>query len=61
MSKKMFMLITGVVGGVAAIAEAVVKFAEPEYSVAICAAIPIAVTATTEILTLFIKPDSAEK
>lgn len=60
MSKKMFMLITGVIGGVAAIAEAVVNFTEPAYATAIVAAIPIAVTAITEILTLFTKADSAE-
>lgn len=55
MSKKMFRLITGVLGGIAAIAEAVVVFAEPAYQTAIVAAIPIGTTAVTEILTLFTK------
>ena len=57
MSKKMFRLITGVLGGVAAIAEAIVVYTEPAYQTAIVAAIPIGTTAVTEILTLFTKDE----
>lgn len=53
MSKKTFRLITGILGGVAAITEAVVVYAEPAHQTAIVAAIPIVVTAVTEVLTLF--------
>lgn len=58
MSKKVFALITGIMGGVAAIAEAVVVYCQPAYTVQIVAAIPIATTAITEILTLFVKTEA---
>jgi hypothetical protein len=55
MSKKLFNLIVGIIGGVSAIAIAIVTFVQPAYCVAINAAIPIATTAITEILSLFVK------
>lgn len=55
MSKKMYNLIVGIMGGVSAIAIALVTFFSPAYCVAINAAIPIATTAITEILGLFVK------
>lgn len=58
MSKKLYALITGVVGGVAAIAEAIVVYTEPAYQTAIVAAIPIGTTALSEIMLLFVKDES---
>ena len=55
MTKKVYNLIVGIVGGVSAIAVAVVTFIQPAYCVAINAAIPIAATAAAEILSLFVK------
>lgn len=57
MAKKTFAFITGVVGGVAAIAEAAVAYFQPAYSTAIVAAIPIAVAAVSDILILFVKSE----
>lgn len=54
MSKKMFNLIVGVSGGVAAIASAVVTYIQPAYATAIVAAIGIAETAAVEICSLFV-------
>ena len=54
MSKKLYALISGVLGGVAAIAEAVVAYVQPEYAVQIAVAIPIAVKAADEIMLLFV-------
>lgn len=48
MSKKMFNLVIGVTGGVAAIASAVVTYMQPAY-------IGIGSTAVTEICSLFVK------
>ena len=47
MSKKMFNLVVGVVGGVAAIASAVVTYLNPTYAVQTVAAIGIGTTATS--------------
>ena len=57
MKKKTFELIVGVVGGLAAIASAVVTYFQPAYAVQIVAAIGVASTAITEICSLFIKPE----
>lgn len=55
MSKKMFNLVIGVTGGVAAIASAVVTYMQPAYAVQIVASIGIGSTAVTEICSLFVK------
>lgn len=57
MSKKMFNLIVGVSGGVAAIASAVVTYFQPSYATAIVAAIGIAETAAVEICSLFVEKE----
>ena len=54
MSRKMFNLVSGIVGGVAAITSAVVTYIQPEFAVQIVAGIGIASTAITEICSLFI-------
>lgn len=55
MSKKTFNLVVGISGGIAAIASAVVAYAEPAFTPAIIGAIGIAETAITEICSLFVK------
>ena len=55
MSKKKFNLIVGIVGGVAAIASAVVTYMQPAYAVQIVAAIDIAATAATVVCSLFVE------
>lgn len=55
MSKKVYNLAVGIVGGVSTIAVAVVTFLDPAYSVAINASIGIADTAIIEILGQFVK------
>lgn len=57
MSKKLYNLVVGVVGGVAAIASAVVVYFDPSYCEAIVASIGIASTATAEIASLFLKKE----
>ena len=57
MSKKTFQLISGVVGGIQAIAVAVVSYASPEYTAAINSAIVIVGTAIIEACSQFIKTD----
>ena len=57
MSKKMFNLIVGVSGGVAAIASAVVTYIQPAYATAIVGAIGIAETAAVEICSLFVEKE----
>lgn len=54
MSKKMYALITGIVGGAGTIATAVVAYAEPANMVAILASIPIIITAVNEVLANFV-------
>jgi len=61
MTKKMYALITGIIGGVGAIASAIVSYTDPAQATAILAAIPIAITAANEILMLFVDPDGAKK
>ena len=55
MSKKTFNLVVDVVGGVAAIASAVVTYFNPTYAVQTVAAIGVGSTAITEICSLFVK------
>jgi len=55
MTKKMFNLVVGVVGGISAIAVAVITYVEPTYAAAINASIPIASTAIIEICSKFVK------
>lgn len=57
MQKKTFELIVGVTGGVATIADAVVAFVHPVYTVQIIAAIGIVATTVTEVCSLFVKTD----
>ena len=55
MSKKTFNLITGIMGGVATAACAVVTYFEPTYAVQIVAGIGIVQTAIVEVCSLFRK------
>lgn len=57
MSKRMFNLVVGVSGGVAAIASAVVTYIQPAYATAIVGAIGIAETAAVEICSLFVEKE----
>ena len=57
MSKKTFQLISGIVGGVQAIAVAVVTYTSPEYATAINGAIVIVGTAIVEVCSQFIKTE----
>ena len=61
MSKKMYALVTGIIGGVGAIASAIVSYTDPAQATAILAAIPIAITAANEIMLLFVDKDGAKK
>jgi len=54
MTKKMYALVSGIIGGVGAIASAIVSYTEPAMATAILAAIPIAITAVNEIMMLFV-------
>ncbi len=55
MTKKMFNLVTGIIGGVQAIAVAVVTYASPEHATAINSAIVILGTAIIEACSQFVK------
>lgn len=57
MSKKMYQLVSGVIGGVCAIASAVVAYVNPSYTPAIIASIGIAQTAIIEVCALFVKDE----
>ena len=57
MNKKTFNLITGIVGGVQAIAVAVVTYTAPEYSAAINGAIVVIGTAVIEACSQFVKAE----
>ena len=61
MSKKLFALIVSCVGGVAAIASALVTYFQPPMATAINTAIQIAVTATADICILFVANEVAKK
>ena len=50
----MLELITGVVGGVSAIAVAVVTYTKPKHAVKINAAIPVIATAIIEVAQIFL-------
>ena len=60
MSKKVFALVTGIVGGLQTIGVAVVTYTKPEYSTAINSAIVIAGAAIIEICNLFVKPEETK-
>lgn len=55
MSKKVFNLVIGIVGGISAIGSAIVTYFNPEYAVQIVASIGIGATAINEICSLFVK------
>jgi hypothetical protein len=57
MSKKTFNLVTGIVGGVQAIAVAVVTYTSPEYATAINGAIVVIGTAVIEACSQFVKAE----
>ena len=57
MSKKVFNLVTGIVGALQTIGVAVVTYTNPEYATAINSSIVIAGTAIIEICNLFVKED----
>ena len=57
MSKKMYNLVVGVIGGVEVIAVAVVTFINPEYATAINASIGIVGTAAIEVCGQFVKSE----
>ena len=57
MSKKVFNLVTGIVGALQTIGVAVVTYTSPEYATAINSSIVIAGTAIIEICNLFVKED----
>jgi len=58
MSKKMYALVSGIIGGIGAIASAIVSYTDPAQATAILAAIPIAITAANEIMMLFVEPEA---
>ena len=58
MSKKIFALVSGIVGGLQTIGVAVVTYTHPEYATAINSAIVIAGAAIIEICNLFTTSDS---
>lgn len=55
MSKKMFALISGIVGGLQTIGVAIVTYTSPEYATAINSSIVIAGAAVIEICNLYLK------
>jgi hypothetical protein len=57
MSKRTFQLVSAIVGGVQAIAVAVVTYASPEYSAAINGAIVVIGTAVIEACAQFVRPE----
>lgn len=57
MSKKVYNLVTGIIGGVEVIAVAIVTFVQPSYAVAINASIGIVGTAAIEICGQFVKSE----
>ena len=57
MSKKTFQLISGIVGGVQAIAVAVVTYTSPEYATAINGSIVIVGTAVIEACSQLVKTE----
>ena len=57
MSKKTFQFVSAIVGGVQAIAVAVVTYTSPEYAAAINGAIVVIGTAVIEACSGFVKPE----
>lgn len=57
MSKKTFQLVSAIVGGVQAIAVAVVTYTSPEYASAINGSIVVIGTAVIEACAQFVKPE----
>jgi len=57
MSKKTFQLVSAIIGGVQAIAVAVVTYTAPEYATAINGAIVVIGTAVIEACSQFVKPE----
>lgn len=57
MSKKVFALVSGIVGGLQTVGVAVVTYSSPEYATAINSGIVIAGAAIIEICNLFVKPE----
>ena len=57
MSKKVYNLVTGIIGGVEVIAVAIVTFVQPSYAVAINASIGIVGTAAIEVCGRFVKSE----
>lgn len=55
MKKKTYLLVNGIVGGVSAIASAIVAYINPAYTPAIVASIAIVTTAVSEITALFVR------
>ena len=55
MSKKIFALVSGIIGGLQTIGVAVITYIGPEYAIAINSAIVIAGAAAIEICNLFVK------
>ena len=58
MSKKVFNLVTGIVGALQTVGVAIVTYTEPAYATAINSSIVIAGTAIIEICNLFTTPES---
>ena len=57
MSKKVFALVSGIVGGLQTIGVAIVTYTQPAYATAINSAIVIAGAAVIEICNLFVKAE----
>lgn len=57
MSKKVFNLVTGIIGALQTIGVAIVTYVGPEYATAINSAVVIAGTAAIEICNLFVKEE----
>jgi hypothetical protein len=55
MSKKVYTLVSSILGGCATIATAIVAYISPEYMVPIIGSIGIGVTAVNEIMLRFVK------
>ena len=60
MSKKVFNLVTGIIGAVQTIGVGIITYISPEYATAINSAIVIAGTAAIEICNLFVKEEEQE-
>ena len=58
MSKKVFALVSGIIGGLQTIGVAIVTYTNPEYATAINSAIVIAGAAIIEICNLFVKAEA---